>query len=144
MVKAQFVGTWQLVSSEFRRADGTIIYPYGPDAIGTLYYDALGNMAVQLLRADRPLFAAGDRQQGTPAEIKSAFEGSLAYFGRYEVDKQENIVTHHITGCTFPNWIGQPQKRFFAFVENQLTLSTPPILVGGSTLIGVLRWQCIA
>lgn len=143
MAKMQFVGTWQLISSEFRRADGTIIYPYGQDAIGNLYYDAAGNMAVQLLRADRPLFAAGDRQQGTPEEIKVAFEGSLAYFGRYEVDEQEQIVIHHIVGCTFPNWIGQPQKRFFAFADNQLTLSTPPLRVGGSTISGVLCWQRI-
>lgn len=141
MAKEQFVGTWQLISSEFRRADGTIIYPYGPDAIGNLYYDASGSMAVQLLRSDRPLFAAGDRQQGTLEEIKVAFEGSLAYFGRYEVDEEAQVVIHHVTGCTFPNWIGQPQKRFFAFADNQLTLSTPPLRVGGSTLIGVLRWQ---
>lgn len=143
MTKAQFVGTWQLVASEFRRSDGTIIYPYGQDALGTLYYDAAGNMAVQLMRVDRPLFAAGDRQQGTPEEIKAAFEGSLAYFGRYEVDEEAKIVIHHVTGCSFPNWIGQRQKRFFAFADNQLTLSTPPLRVGGSTLIGVLHWQRI-
>lgn len=143
MVKEQFVGTWQLVSSEFRRSDGTIIYPYGQDAIGTLYYDATGNMAVQLLRTDRPFFAAGDRQQGTTEEIKAAFEGSLAYFGRYEVDEQAKTVTHHVIGCTFPNWIGQPQKRFFAFADNQLILSTPPLRVGGSTLTGLLQWQRI-
>jgi len=141
MAQEQFVGTWQLIASEFRRADGTVIYPYGQDAIGTLYYDAAGNMAVQLLRVDRPRFADGDRQRGTPDEIKAAFEGSLAYFGRYEVDEEAQLVIHHVTGCSFPNWIGQPQKRFFAFAENQLTLSTPPLQVGGTTITGILRWQ---
>ena len=66
MAKAQFIGTWHLLSSEFRRADGCAIYPYGQDTIGNLYYDALGNMAVQLLRSDRPLFAAGDIQTLDP------------------------------------------------------------------------------
>ncbi len=141
MTKEQFVGTWQLIASEFRRLDGTSLYPYGPDASGTLYYDAAGNMAVQLMRADRPLFAAGDRQQGTPEEIRAAFDGYLAYFGRYEVDEAAKIVIHHIVGCSFPNWIGQPQKRFFAFASNQLTLSTPPLPVGGTTIIGMLQWQ---
>lgn len=141
MTKEQFVGTWQLITSEFHRSDGTIIYPYGQDASGTLYYDAAGNMAVQLMRADRPLFAAGDRQQGTPEEIRAAFDGYLAYFGRYEVDEEEKIVIHHVVGCSFPNWIGQPQKRFFAFAGNQLTLSTPPLQVGGTTITGMLQWQ---
>jgi len=69
MAKDQFVGTWQLVSSEFRRSDGTIIYPFGQDAVGNIYYDATGYIAAQLMRSDRPVFASGDIYGGTPQEI---------------------------------------------------------------------------
>jgi Lipocalin-like domain len=140
----QFIGTWKLVTSEFRRADGTIIYPYGQDALGVLTYDAAGNMTVQLLRADRPAFVSGDLYNATPEEIKAAFEGAFAYFGRYDVNGAAGTVTHHVIGCTFPNWIGGDQTRFFAFSDQWLTLSTPPILAAGSTMTGVLIWERIA
>ena len=141
MADHRFVGTWRLVSSEFRRSDDTIVYPYGDDAIGLLIYAATGHMAVQLLRAHRPLFAAGDPYRGTPEEIKAAFEGYIAYFGSYEVNEAEGVVTHHVHGASFPNWIGGDQQRFFAFAGNQLILSTPPILAGTSTMTGVLIWE---
>ena len=111
------------------------------DAIGLLIYAATGHMAVQLLRAHRPLFAAGDPYRGTPEEIKAAFEGYIAYFGSYEVNEAEGVVTHHVHGASFPNWIGGDQQRFFAFAGNQLILSTPPILAGTSTMTGVLIWE---
>ena len=141
MADQRFIGTWRLVSSEFRRSDDTIVYPYGDDAIGLLIYAATGQMAVQLLRAHRPLFAAGDPYRGTPEEIKAAFEGYIAYFGSYEVNEAEGVVTHHVHGASFPNWIGGDQQRFFAFAGNQLILSTPPILAGSSTMTGVLIWE---
>ncbi len=141
MADHRFIGTWRLVSSEFRRSDDTIVYPYGEDAIGLLIYAATGHMAVQLLRAHRPLFAAGDPYRGTPEEIRAAFEGYIAYFGSYEVNEAEGVVTHHVHGASFPNWIGGDQQRFFAFAGNQLILSTPPILAGTATMTGVLIWE---
>lgn len=140
----QFIGTWGLVTSEFRRSDGTIIYPYGQDALGVLTYDAAGNVTAQVIRADRPTFVSGDLYSGTPEEIRAAFEGSIAYFGRYDVNEAAGTVTHHVTGCTFPNWIGSDQTRFFALSGHRLTLSTPPILAGGSTMVGVLIWERIS
>ncbi len=144
MAAHHFIGTWKLVSSEFRRSDGTIAYPYGEDALGLLIYTATGHMAVQLLRANRPVFAAGDPYQGTTEEIKAAFEGYIAYFGSYEVNDVEGIVTHHVHGASFPNWIGGDQQRFFELTGNQLILSSPPILAGNSTLTGVLIWERVA
>src|SRR4051812_40721385 len=124
MSSIQFIGTWTLVTSEFRRSDGTPIYPYGQDALGVLTYDAVGNMTALVMRADRPVFGSGDLYNGTPEEIKAAFEGAMAYFGRYVVNEAAGTVTHHVSGCTFPNWIGGEQTRFFAFSEQRLTLST--------------------
>jgi hypothetical protein len=144
MEQNPLIGTWKLVSSEFRRSDGSVFYPYGPDAMGVVNYDAAGDVAVQLMRADRPAFASGDMYGGSPEEIKAAFEGMITYFGRYEVDHEKGVVTHHIHGCSFPNWIGGEQVRFFAGSGNRLTVSTPPILAGGSTMTGVLVWERIA
>lgn len=144
MGRERFTGTWKLVSSEFRRSEGNVDYPLGRDAIGMLTFDAAGNMTVQLMRADRPPFASGDIQKGTPEEIKRAFEGSIAYFGRYEINEEEGTMTTTVMGCTFPNWMGGDQKRFFEFSDDRLTFTTPSILLGGSTLTGVLVWQRVA
>ncbi len=141
MGKEQFMGTWKLVSSEFRRSDGQLTYPMGRDAIGIIMYDANGHMSVQIMRPDRPAFASGDQLKGTPMEIKSAFEGFIAYYGVYEVNQGEGTVTHHVEGSSFPNWVGSAQRRFFEFSSNRLTLSTPPILAGGQQVTGVLIWE---
>ena len=144
MNKNPFVGTWKLITCQFRSAEGPIDSPYGPDPLGRISYDASGNMAVQILRADRPRFASDDRYNGTPEEVRAAFEGSLAYFGRYEVDADAGTVTHHVVACTFPNWIGRHQKRHYVFSGNRLALRTPPMLMGGAMITGELVWERIS
>ncbi len=42
MAENSLVGTWRLVSVEFREEDGTVSYPYGRDALGYLTYTADG------------------------------------------------------------------------------------------------------
>ena len=141
MGKEQFIGTWKLVSSEFRLSADKAVYPLGRDAVGMLTYDTSGHMSAQLMRLDRPAFASGDQVGGTPEEIKSAFEGFVAYFGTYEVNEQKGIVTHYVEGSSFPNWVGTDQIRFFEFSGDRLTLTTPPIPVGGQQLTGLLLWE---
>ncbi len=140
-VRDKFVGTWKLVSCEFRRPDGNVTLPYGPDAAGMLMYDAAGHMAVQFMGDDRPLFASGDIQKGTPEETKAAFDSMVAYFGTYEVDESEGLVTHHLEGSWFPNWVGIDQKRFFELAGNRLTLKSPPLLAAGATVTALLIWE---
>lgn len=140
----EFVGTWKLVSFEARRSDGQTVYPFGKVVVGVLNYDARGNMSVQLMRSDRPAFAISDFQKGTPEETKAAFEGFIAYFGTYEIDEEKGTVTHHVKGSSFPNWVGSDQVRFFELSGNHLTLRTPTIQVGGSTLTTLLIWERMA
>lgn len=103
MNAAQFVGTWKLVTLGFRRSDGTITYPYQADALGMLMHDAVGNMSVQIMRANRPHFPSGDPARGTAEDMQKAFDGVVTYFGRYDVDHAAVIVTHHVLGSSFPN-----------------------------------------
>lgn len=143
-MQEQFIGTWSLISNEFHRSDGTIVDPFGKDAVGRICYDAAGNMAAQLMRANRPNFVSNDQLNGTPDEIKQAFEGAVAYFGTYEIDRNRGAVIHRIAHSLYPNWCGQKQVRFFEFSADRLTLKTEPILAGGSTLVGVVVWQRVA
>jgi len=141
MENETFTGSWRLVSSEFRRSDGEVIYPLGENAVGILMYDDRGYMSVHLMRPDRPAFASKDHLKGTPAEIKSAFEGYIGYYGTYEINEKEGIVTHYLEGSSFPNWVGKALPRFYKFSGSRLTLSTPSMTMGNQRVVGALVWE---
>jgi hypothetical protein len=137
-----FVGAWRLVSCETRESSGVVQHPYGERPLGQLLYGDAGHMSAQLMNANRPRFAASDPARGTDAEVRSAFDGHVSYFGTYSVDDEKSAVTHHVTGASFPNWIGIDLVRYYTFdARGRLQLSTPPIDVGGRSLEYVLVWE---
>ena len=140
----KFVGAWRLLSAEFRAEDGSPAEsPYGAEPQGILMYDAQGVMAAQLAHKDRQPFAIPDRMKGTPEELKSAFESYQAYYGTYKVDEREHTVTHTVTQALLPNWVGTQQRRYYKFQDGKLHLHTPPIVIGGKRVTGVLIWERI-
>ena len=54
MPRSQFAGTWALVATEWRRADGRHANPFGQGAVGILMYDAAGFMSASVMHAERP------------------------------------------------------------------------------------------
>lgn len=113
-------------SLDMKSLEGEVFHPYGEAPQGMLIYDASGYMSVVLMRPGRPKFLGGDPLSGTAEELKEAFEGFDAYSGRYEVDLEKGIVTHHLEACRFPNWEGTDQVRYFELSGDRLVLSTPP------------------
>jgi hypothetical protein len=98
-------------------------------------------MAFQVIDADRPLFASDDWLRGTPEEIRSAFEGCIAYFGTFKVNEAKGTVVHHVEGSSFPNWCGTDREQFFELSGNRLTLMTPPMTLSGEQAVGYLTWE---
>ncbi len=142
MGKEQFVGTWRLISSEFRRtSDGEVTFPLGKDATGLIMYDAFGNMSVHIMKLDRPKFATNDRSSGTLEQTKAAYGGYIAYYGTIEVDEKEHKVIHHAEGSLFPNEVGRPLIRYYEFKDDLLILNTPVLSMAGEKVIGVLTWK---
>lgn len=135
------IGAWSLVTFEFRKADGNVIYPYGEQALGSIIYTESGRYSAQLMRRDRPRFAIGDQMLGTPAEIEANYKGSISYFGAYKIDVENGFIIHHVESSIFPNMEGTDQKRFFELSEGRLQLTTPPINLNGEKAVGVLLWQ---
>ncbi len=138
-----FVGTWHLLSSEFRLADGRVHYPLGHDATGLLIYDALGNVAAQLMQVGRRNLSSGLETAERLATIQAAFDGYTAYFGTYTLHPDQSLIIHHVQASLFPNWVGTQQKRFYHFSDdgNQLTLTTPPIGSPENKAVGTLVWR---
>jgi hypothetical protein len=139
----QFVGTWKLISGEFRTADGKISYPWGNELEGRIMYTADGNMAAQIMDPDRPKFTAKDHMKGTDEEVRAAFEGYQAYYGTYEVDEENHTIIHHVEGSVFPNLIGHDLPRFYELYEdgNRMRLGTPAMPMGGAKVSAVYVWE---
>ena len=111
----------------------------GKNAVGEILYGADGHFAVQIMPSNRPNFSTNDFLGGTVDEKRSAFEGYIAYFGRYSM--YEGFLIHHIAGSLFPNWIGSDQKRYYEFAGDRLTLTTDPFLGGGTQITGYIVWE---
>jgi len=128
---SKLIGTWQFLSLEGKSSEGDVFLPYGDDIFGRLMYDPDGYMSVVLMHPDRPAFASGDPMNGTPEEIKTAFERYDSYCGTYTIDEKKGVVIHHIQGSLFPNWVGVDQLRYIQIYNDTLTINSPPILAKG-------------
>lgn len=135
VTREDFIGTWRLVSIE-SKAEGQTTFPFGRETQGTLVYTPAGCIAVMLSKPDRGRFAGNDAVRGTPEEKAAAFDSCLSYVGTFDVNG--TAVIHRIEQCSFPNWIGTEQTRFFQFDGNRLTLETPPIQTDGRQTVSRL------
>ena len=133
----EIIGIWNLVKWTAVEEDGRLFYPYGEDAAGQISYDQKGNMMVAIMRKERKRFASNNFLQGTVEEIVTAYNGFVAYCGTYDVDAVAHMVIHHITICSFPNWVGEDQIRYYDFQNGLLILKAPSI----GTTRHELTWQ---
>lgn len=132
-------GTWKLTAWRRIADDGTVNYPLGPDARGQLVYTSNGQMAVQIMGADRSALATDDPLGGDVEARAHAYSTYLAYFGTYEL--QGESVVHRIDGSLFPNWCGEEQVRPFTSERSELVLRTPPMKVAEeTTVVNELAW----
>lgn len=142
--KKAFVGAWRLVSCEAHFESGKVYMPYGKEPRGILIYDALDNVAVQIMKLKRQRLPRDDRRANISDTLKSAFLAYEAYFGKYAVDESEHAVYHRVEGSLFPNWTDGVQKRIFEFSEDlqTLTLKTASDAVDyvGTKMTAVLVW----
>ncbi len=138
----RFTGTWRLLACEGQWSDGRVTHPYGDEPGGLLVYDGRGSFSGQIMARERPAFATGNLLKGSDAEVRTAFEGYVAYYGNYSVDEAEGLMIHQVEGSFFPNWIGERQIRKFEFTsDGRLRLSTLPIKGARAELTVVLLWK---
>lgn len=121
--REQFVGTWELVSTEYRYKDGSR-RPYpdaGPHGKGYLMYMTDGHMCAQLMNPDRPAWK--DVDHPTNAEKISAFDNFSAYCGRFEVDEAAHTMVHLPEVASSPAFVGSRQPRPYSFAGDLLVFS---------------------
>lgn len=135
------VGSWRLQRWAAIAEDATESLRMGDAPDGLLIYAADGSMIAAFGLGDRPPFDSGDVTGGTDDERARAFSTYVAYGGTYEVDG--DTVAHRVETSLFPNWVGTVQRRRWELDETgrQLTLTSPPVSLGGVTRIQRLIWE---
>ena len=139
MTPHSLIGTWTLVSWEFRDADGNISYPFGRDASGYLTYTSDGYMHATTVSPNRVPFDSQDVRKATLEEKATAFDTYVSYCGTYEISADS--VIHHVRASLFPNWVGGDQHRIVEWVGDNLRLSTPPMPIAGKVQTVHLLWK---
>jgi hypothetical protein len=141
MEQQSILGAWRLISIYAKADDGDVFKPYGDDPSGILIYTADGNMAAVLMRQGRPNFESADPLNGSPAELKAAFEGFDAYCGTFDLDIAKGTVIHHVDAARFPNWVGSDQLRHFQLEGDSLRISSAPMHSMGKDWVIHVVWD---
>ena len=124
-VAGRFIGHWRLMSFENFAEDGSVAKR---EMTGRIMYDGQGNMSAQLMPQGEDLEGENRRTRGY-----------VAYFGAYEIDREQGTVTHRPEGSTIFPWVGRELVRYYSFSEGNLELS----LKNGERVTGTLTWERI-
>jgi hypothetical protein len=137
-LKQKVVGTWSLVSDVIDQ-DGGKVEPFGPNPKGSMILAGNGTFSLVITRTGVAKFASNNRATGTDEENKAAVQGGIAYFGSYTVDQPANTINLHLDGATFPNWVGNDQKRIVEVSGDELRWKNPTTSLG--TGVATLVWK---
>ena len=122
-VRQQLIGSYKLISYVTYDQNGnTTKRPY---SAGQISYDAAGRMSAQLM-PERP----------TSGSVTANY---IAYFGRYEIDADKGVVTHHVEGSVSPNMLGAAMPRYYEFSPDGATLFLQT--KNGERVTGRLQWD---
>lgn len=134
----ELVGSWTLISVTVNR-DGEKVEPFGPNPKGTMTFDSGGRFSIIVTRSDLPKFASNNRAAGTSEENKAVAQGSIAYFGTYNVNENDHMFTVHVGGSTYPNFVGTDQKRIFVITGDELKYTNSNRSAGAG--VALVLWK---
>ena len=140
--RQRIVGAWRLESRSVRKADGRVLPDpvLGTQPAGRLFYDASGNMMLQMMRQQRAQ-AISSPPDAADAKNPRVVLGYDAYFGTFRVNEAAGTVTHHVEGSLFPEDLGKDFTRVFTLAGDTLTLSFTSKSVDGVEVTRTLRFQ---
>ncbi len=133
------VGTWRLVRWYNVSDDGMETYPLGKDATGYISYSNDGFVFVQLMAANRSLYAVNDPFGGTQEEVVAAMKSHITYAGSYEYRGAD--VVHRVTHASCPNWVGTEQVRAVHFKDGRLELTATGAHLQGRPVTAYVLWE---
>ncbi|KAL9121628.1 MAG: hypothetical protein Q9187_001820 [Circinaria calcarea] len=143
LLRQQLLGAWELVeySAYLKDDPSSKVYPMGKDAQGIIMYTHTGYMSAQLQMPGQSHFRTNDLNGATREEFAEAGKHYLAYTGPFYLDEsgEEPLLHHHMSNCSFPNWLGNTQRRLIKIAkegeDDYLTLGPE----GETMIMGKIR-----
>ena len=140
--KEALVGSWRLIAaSATTPAGGKNDAPYGATPSGIITYTGDGRVMAMLSHSGRKPLSTGDRISASVEERAEAYATYFAYAGRYSLTG--NKIVHHVEMASVQNWVNTDLVRIVRVENDKLTLTTPPLSVGGQSQTTELIWQRI-
>ena len=140
--RQRIAGVWRLESRTVRKANGEVVLDpvLGKSPSGRLFYDAGGNMSLQMMRQDRsePISVRSNPDEAKNPRIVLGYD---SYFGTFDVNEAEGTITHHVEGSLFPEDLGKDFKRFFTIDGDAFTLRFTSKSAEGSEVTRTLRFR---
>ena len=131
ITKEQLIGAWRLVSIEYRGPDNASVDPfYQPDSTGLIIYDASGWMSVHILGPHRQAWKVPASRLPTASSAQdsalkaAAFDTYYAYFGTWDLDEAQSVVTHHVASALLPAEDGQSYAQQVELENGRLIFTT--------------------
>jgi len=120
-ITKSIVGTWKLIDyADFNESENKWEYPYGK-VKG--YFTYTKNNIVNLnLSNEVPMVLSRDSFNTKKMTYKEVWTNSVGYFGKYSIDYEKSILTHHVEGGSLPWYVGTNQKRPFYFEGDTLVI----------------------
>ena len=141
-IASQLVGVWRLVSYTGEQEGQKDSFPFGPEPQGFLIYTPDGFVSAQLMMPGRSLFESHEWGGGTPDEYLHAGRGYIAYCGAYQVNEENQTVTHIPSVALVPNLIFTRQLRSVTLSGDRLILRAVGIAkAAGASVTSRLEWQ---
>ena len=125
----QIAGTWRLIAASATSGGDRNDAPYGPNPSGFITYTGDGRVMAIISHSGRKPLASGDRISASVDERAEAFATSFSYAGRYSLAGDR--IVHRVEIASVQNWVDTDLVRLVRVQNNRITLTTPPISVGG-------------
>jgi len=135
----QVAGTWRLVAASAWNGSTRNDAPYGPAPLGLITYTRDGRVMAIICHSGRKPLASGDRISASTDERAEAFATSFSYAGRYSLSGDK--IIHGVELASVQNWVDTDLVRLVRLEGNRITLTTPPISVGGEIRTTELVWE---
>lgn len=104
-----------------RYDDGRVIYPFGRNVDGRIFYGADKSMFCAIQKGGRAPFNTGKQWTADDSDKARAYDDYLTYCGRYEIDG--DTVTRHVAISLYPDWTGNRQVRKIRLADSLLHIT---------------------
>lgn len=127
VTREEIIGAWELVSwvVHSEKSPSDVQYPMGKDAKGTILYTLDGYMSAQLQSQGQEKIASAFAMDGPEADLAESARRFVGYSGRFDLDDSgpAPVLLHHFYVSSWPNWIGDTQRRVARLEGDQLILT---------------------